>query len=355
MRKVKTFILNYLYLIIFSLFSLVGIIFFFILKIKLDGIVLLSPNIYIEINGVINLIGIFISLMIAIGVIFIVLTRFTVSNFAEDVCNTIDKIMSNEEEIKLYEYKDNLLSKVQNKFKRLFDIMENNRKEALVEKENIQSLIANISHQIKTPIANISMYNETLIARDLNKDQQKMFLGNMQFQVSKLQWLVESLIKMSRLESNIIKLNKKESLISDTIANALSNVYLKAEEKEIELIVECPDNLKLNHDKKWTSEALFNVIDNAVKYTKPNGKIEVNIKSFEIFTKIDVSDNGIGISEEEINKIFKRFYRAREVSDVEGVGIGLYLSNEIITKQGGYMKVVSKKNEGSTFSIFLKN
>lgn len=138
MRKVKEFILNYLYLIIFSLFSLVGIMFFFILKIKLDGVVLLSPNIYNEINEVINLIGIFISLMIAIGVIFIILTRFIVSNFTEDVCKTIDSIMSKEEDIKLYKYKDNLLSKVQNKFKRLFDIMENDRKEALVEKENIQ-------------------------------------------------------------------------------------------------------------------------------------------------------------------------------------------------------------------------
>ena len=198
------------------------------------------------------------------------------------------------------------------------------------------------------------MYNDTLIQRELNKDQQNMFLNNMKFQVSKLEWLVQALIKMSRLESNIISLNKVNSTLSDTIANALSGVYLKAEEKEIDLTIECPAFIKVNHDKKWTSEALFNIIENAVKYTDNGGSINIFVEEWELFTKIDIMDTGIGISEEDINNIFKRFYRCREVLEVEGIGIGLYLTNEIITKQGGYIKVKSEKGKGTTFSVFLQ-
>ena len=233
----------------------------------------------------------------------------------------IDKIISKEEKIVFIEDEESLLSKLQHKFKKLVDILDNDRESALREKDNIKSLIADISHQIKTPIANITMYNDTLIERDLTRDQQSMFLNNMKFQVSKLEWLVQSLIKMSRLESNIIALNKMESSLSDTIANALSGVFLKAEEKNIEVKVACDSSIK--------------------------------VEERELFTKIDIEDTGMGISEEDINNIFKRFYRCSDVSQIEGIGIGLYLTNEIITKQGGYIKVKSNKGIGTTFSVFL--
>lgn len=132
-------------------------------------------------------------------------------------------------------------------------------------------------------------------------------------------------------------------------------MYLKAEEKDIELRVECPNDIILNHDRKWTSEAIFNVLENAVKYTDNGGKIHLTVEKMGLFTKIDIKDTGIGIKQEELNKVFRRFFRSSSVSETEGVGIGLYLANEIITKQGGYMKVSSKKDKGSIFSIFLYN
>ena len=112
-------------------------------------------------------------------------------------------------------------------------------------------------------------------------------------------------------------------------------------------------NLNLKYDKKWTLEVICNILENAIKYTNDNGKIEINIEKLESFLKIDITDNGIGIESENINNIFKRFYREQKVHNIEGVGIGLYLSKTIIEQQNGYIKVKSKVNEGSTFSVFL--
>ena len=125
--------------------------------------------------------------------------------------------------------------------------------------------------------------------------------------LDKLCFLVESMIKMSRLESSIINLHKRPS--------------------------------EINYDEKWTTEAIFNIIENAIKYSHKDSTIFINVEKYEIFTRIDIKDEGIGISEEEIPKIFKRFYRGSNVLNEEGIGIGLYLSREIVTKQGGYIKV----------------
>lgn len=352
--RLKRIFSNNIYSIFSILISIISIIFFIIIKLNLDHIVTNNPNVYNEANSLLFIIGTFILIIALVILGFIYIIRRSTVKFSNSMCDSIDKIIYKEEKIEFVEDEETIFSKLQHKLKKLVEILDNNREEALREKDNIKSLIGDISHQIKTPIANITMYNDTLIQRELNKDQQNMFLNNMKFQVSKLEWLVQALIKMSRLESNIISLNKVNSTLSDTIANALSGVYLKAEEKEIDLTIECPAFIKVNHDKKWTSEALFNIIENAVKYTDNGGSINIFVEEWELFTKIDIMDTGIGISEEDINNIFKRFYRCREVLEVEGIGIGLYLTNEIIIKQGGYIKVKSEKGKGTTFSVFLQ-
>lgn len=354
MIRLKRIFLNNIYSIFTILVSIISIIFLIIIKLNINYIITTNPSIYNEANSLFFIIGIFILIVALIILGFIYVVRKNILSFSNNMCDIIDKVIYKEENIEFVEDEETIFSKLQHKLKKLVEILDNNREEALIEKENIKSLIGDISHQIKTPIANITMYNDTLIQRDLNRNQQSMFLNNMKFQVSKLEWLVQALIKMSRLESNIISLNKVNSTLSDTIANALSGVYLKAEEKEIDLEIECPTFIKANHDKKWTSEALLNIIENAVKYTDNGGRISISVEEWELFTKIDIMDTGIGISEEDINNIFKRFYRSREVSEVEGIGIGLYLTNEIIIKQGGYIKVKSKKGKGTTFSVFLQ-
>ena len=117
--------------------------------------------------------------------------------------------------------------------------------------------------------------------------------------------------------------------------------------------MDCLENLVVSHDRKWTGEALFNILDNAVKYTPEGGQICVLVESLEMYVKIDIADTGIGISEQDQGAIFKRFYREDIVHDADGIGIGLYLAREIVTLQGGYIRVTSEVGRGSTFSVFL--
>ena len=133
----------------------------------------------------------------------------------------------------------------------------------------------------------------------------------------------------------------------------LGGILLNAEKKQIDVQVECPEHLDARHDRKWTSEALFNILDNAVKYTPAGGQIRVSVEGWEMYVKINIADTGIGISEQHQGTIFKRFYREDAVHDVDGIGIGLYLAREIVTLQGGYIRVASEVGQGSTFSVFL--
>ena len=172
-------------------------------------------------------------------------------------------------------------------------------------------------------------------------------------QLEKLDFLMQAMIKTSRLETGVISLDRKIQLLYDTLAAALGGILLNAERKHIHVSVDCPEDIILAHDRKWTSEALFNILDNAVKYTPADGDIQVSVQSWEFYVKIDITDSGKGIAESRQGMIFKRFYREEEVHDIEGIGIGLYLAREIVTMQGGYIKVASMVGHGSTFSVLL--
>ena len=172
-------------------------------------------------------------------------------------------------------------------------------------------------------------------------------------QTDKLEFLVQSMGKASRLETGAITLEKKDGALLDTLAQAMSGIVYSAEQKGISVEVQCPEDLRVSHDSKWTAEALFNLLDNAVKYTPAGGKISVSVEQWEMHVKLDVTDTGKGIPESRQAAIFRRFYREEEVHDQPGVGIGLYLAREIVTRQGGYIKVTSEVGRGSTFSVFL--
>ena len=172
-------------------------------------------------------------------------------------------------------------------------------------------------------------------------------------QLDKLDFLMQAMIKTSRLEAGVIALEPKPQTIYDTLAAALGGILLNAEQKKIAVTVDCPETVTAAHDRKWTTEALFNILDNAVKYTAEGGKIHVAVVCWEMYVKIDISDTGIGIPEQHQGTIFKRFYREDRVHDAPGIGIGLYLAREIITRQGGFIRVASEVGSGSTFSVFL--
>lgn len=279
--------------------------------------------------------------------------RRQVSLFADDLCETLDALLSGRQPENYQPYEDSLTAKVQGKLMQYFDIMSEGKRQSQQDKQVIQSLVSDISHQVKTPIANIKMFTNILQQHQLPPEKQAEFLSTMEGQIDKLDFLMQSLIKMSRLETGTFVLHPQEGRLADTIALAMSAVWAKAEAKEISLSADCDSSICVQHDPKWTAEALGNILDNAIKYTPPGGSVTVSVRPWQFYTRVDIADTGIGIAEEHYNDIFQRFYRDPQVASQEGVGLGLYLANGIITRQKGYISVKSKVGKGTTFSVYL--
>lgn len=219
------------------------------------------------------------------------------------------------------------------------------------QKDQISALISDISHQTKTPVANLQLYAQLLSEQPLTP-QGKDCAAAISAQAEKLQTLIEALVKTSRLETGILALHPQSGEISPVVERAAAQYAPKAAEKGIALTLGQRAGSAV-FDPKWTEEALCNLLDNAVKYTPSGGTVTVEVKNYELFSAIRVTDTGPGISEEEQAKIFGRFYRAPGAWQAEGVGIGLYLTRQIAEKQGGYVKVESTPGMGSTFSLYL--
>ena len=218
------------------------------------------------------------------------------------------------------------------------------------EKEKLKTLIGDISHQTKTPIANLLLYSELLMEETMPASA-KANVEALYKQSEKLRFLIDSLVKLSRLENGIISLSPQQAALQPLLESVVEQYTAKASEKGLSLQMQDTDAFAV-FDFKWTVEALANIVDNAIKYTE-HGTITISAVSYEMFARIDISDTGSGIPENEQAKIFARFYRSNSVQKQEGVGIGLYLARQIISGEGGYIKVASVPGKGSTFSIFL--
>ncbi|MCI8871186.1 MAG: HAMP domain-containing histidine kinase [Lawsonibacter sp.] len=275
------------------------------------------------------------------------------SQFTSDLCQTMDSMISGGEEPTRAGDSETIFARISYRLSRLYGILQENRRRVDEERRELQTLVSDISHQVKTPVANLKMVTDTLLAKPVTEQERRDFLQGIRSQTDKLEFLVQSMGKASRLETGAVTLEKKDVPLLDTLAQAMSGIVYGAEQKGISVEVQCPDDLRVSHDSKWTAEALFNLLDNAVKYTPAGGKISVSVEQWEMYVKLDVADTGRGIPESRQAAIFRRFYREKEVHDQPGVGIGLYLAREIVTRQNGYIQVTSEVGRGSTFSVFL--
>ena len=258
------------------------------------------------------------------------------------------------------EYDETKLSRLESRWKEFLgsSVLSNQNLEA--ERHRLEQFISDISHQTKTPMTNIKMYTELLkeeASKGENASIEKIqsYALMIDKQTVRLEFLIDSLTKLSRLENGTLAVVQKEEQLDRLIAASVSAVKSKADQKDIKIVHRKDDTLTASFDLKWTNEALINVLDNAVKYSPEGGTIEVYAEQFEMYQAVHVVDNGPGISEEDMAKIFGRFYRGSEVQQEEGVGIGLYLAREIISKEDGYIKVVpNSKREGGELIIYLR-
>lgn len=257
------------------------------------------------------------------------------------------------------DYDESKLSRLESKWKKYLYSSQLAKNQLDETRRNLEGLIADISHQTKTPMSNLKLYSELLGERILNMpdatDEDKKIISQIHEQTEKLDFLIMSLTKMSRLESNIIEVKPVNAEVDSFVGDTVGAMRHKADKKGISISFTKDDNdspMAL-FDVKWTREALSNIIDNAIKYSPKDSTIAVSIKPYEMYVAISVKDEGQGIDESDTAKIFDRFYRSEKNSDVEGVGLGLYLAREILRKENGYIKVKSEPGKGSEFIMFL--
>ncbi len=219
------------------------------------------------------------------------------------------------------------------------------------EKEKIKTLIADISHQTKTPIANVLLYAQLLSEQELTPEG-RACASALEEQAQKLQTLIDALVKTSRLETGVLVMHPVPGPLAPMLEEAVAQFAPIAAEKGVSLTL-TPTDAAAVFDAKWTGEAVCNLLDNAIKYTPSGGSVTVEAAAYEMFSRISVADTGPGIPEAEHARVFQRFYRAAAYSQQPGVGIGLYLTRQIAEAQGGYVKLYSKPGRGATFSLYL--
>ena len=233
------------------------------------------------------------------------------------------------------------------------------RSQAHREKEETKSLVTDLSHQLKTPVAALSSCFDILKNPDLSEKERMEFQDRMEQQLHSLEQLIAALVNISRMETGMIELQPEKGRIFDTILDAVNRIWIKAQQKDIEIQMEAGDeieDLRIRHDRKWLSEALINILDNAVKYSPPGTMVTLRAFRMTSFLRIEIQDQGIGIPKEIYHKVFQRFFRGKqpEVQNAEGAGVGLYLARRIIEGHHGTISLDTwrmKKEKGTVFEV----
>ncbi len=249
------------------------------------------------------------------------------------------------------DYDESRLSRLEVKWKRFLSSSMTSRHRIMEEQERIKGLISDISHQTRTPLSNILLYSELLQEKETDPALLPI-VQNIKEQSEKLDFLIRSLVKASRLESDVLALRPKNQPVAPMVEAAIATLREEAEKKGIRI---SGDNFqgRACFDRKWTQEALENMIDNGVKYSPQGSEIRVWTTDYEMFAAVHIKDQGVGVREEEQCRIFERFYRSMDAAEEKGLGLGLYLVREIAVRQGGYVRIKSKPGMGSTFSFYM--
>ena len=236
-------------------------------------------------------------------------------------------------------------------YTKMVTAIKQSRDKELKEKEFLQDLIADISHQLKTPLATLTIYQDLLTSPNVSDEKKQEMLNVMGQQLSRMEWLILSLLKLARLESGAIEFVMKNQPLLPTIQLAVQNISMLSEAKNQTVNVSCDEELLLNHDRDWLAEALTNILKNATEYAPTDSSIDVTVESTPVMTMIHIKDYGMGIDKEAQSKIFKRFYRAKSEVNENSIGIGLSLSKGIVEGQGGDIAVSSQVGKWSCFTV----
>ncbi len=292
-------------------------------------------------------------LFFSAGIFFMVYSRRGLVRFTGELMEYLDAVLAGQEQIDFRENEETLTGKLAVKIRRIAETLSMRAKENGRQKAELEAVISDISHQVRTPVAGIRMYHSLLEREGLSEEKRSEFLQAAERQVDRLEFFMDSMIRMSRLENGIVSVQPKRNPVRGLMEQAVCDIAARAMEKQIDIAVSCEEGLKAKFDSRWTLEALVNLLDNSVKYTKAGGTIRLDALRTDFYVRIRVKDNGRGIAQERIPKVYGRFYREPESAETEGLGIGLYLARNIVMKQDGFMDIHSAVGEGTEVSMHL--
>lgn len=304
----------------------------------------------------------FIIIDVSTLIVFILILSIIVFKYNHSESKKINEITKYIEEINRGNYKLNIeentedeLSILKNELYKITIMLKEVAENSQKDKTTLKDSLSDISHQIKTPITSILIMLDNILSdENMPEDIKKDFIKDIKREIVNIKFLVESILKLSKIDSNSIKFIKKEVLIKDIINEAVKNVSMLSGLKNIEIIVSGDDSIKTICDLKWQVEAITNILKNCIEHSYENRKIYINYNQNNMYTELKIEDNGTGIDAKDLPHIFERFYKGKNSSS-DSVGIGLALSKSIIESNNGYIQVDSKLNKGTTFIIkYLK-
>lgn len=273
----------------------------------------------------------------------------------KEITKMISKINNRQFDIDINDFNEGELSILKNEISKTTTMLRQVADNSVKDKLNLKDSLGDISHQLKTPLTSITiMIDNILDSPDMDEKTRKKFLINIKREILNINFLVMSLLKLSKFDANVVKFNKESVYLKDIIIESIKNVSMIKELKNITIKVSGDDNIKLLCDFKWQVESITNILKNSIEHTSEYGTVEVNYSENKLYTRILIKDNGKGINSDDLPHIFDRFYKGKNGSD-DSFGIGLSLSKTIIEKEGGSITVKSTPNIGTIFTIkYLK-
>lgn len=271
-----------------------------------------------------------------------------------EVTRFSEHVLEGNYHLRLPEMDEGDFSRLAYSFNRMRHAIQRNIEDLKKEKKFLVNLMSDISHQLKTPLAALMMYNDIMTERSLSKEQQTMFLDNSRQQLERMNWLIQSLLKLAKLDVGAIRFQKSMRSLNQTVQESVDILKGIAVQKGVWVVMHAEKELHMNHDRDWMEEALLNILKNAIEHTAKGDSVYVKLEESAVAYKIHIRDEGEGINRDEIPNIFKRFYRGTQNAKSGSIGIGLSLSKSIVEGHHGYIDVKSERGKGTVFTLVFQ-